>query len=158
MVERSVPKLHTEWNPPEDVGIDCSVEPSMTQQNFKDECDINNIMARYETTGLIEFRNDVESGRYLDLASAVDFHTAQNLVIAAQDAFMSIPPDIRAKFDNDAAKFLAFVEDPKNAQALVDLGLATSLAATAAQAAPAPSGADKDSSQGAGSPKDPQAT
>ena len=49
MAKRDV-VVHSEAFLPDDEGIDCSVEESMTQQEFRDECDINVIMRRYDLT------------------------------------------------------------------------------------------------------------
>ena len=54
----------------------------------------------------------------------MDYHEAQNIVINAQNQFNALNASLRKKFDNDPALFLAFAEDPKNAQELVTLGLA----------------------------------
>ena len=37
----------TRYNPPKSKGIEF-VKPSRAQQHFKDECDINNIIAQFE--------------------------------------------------------------------------------------------------------------
>lgn len=116
--------FYTEWNLPPDAGIDCQQEPSVTQQHFKDECDINNIMAQYEATGLLRVSSNYATGRYADLADVEDYHTSLNKVIAAQEAFDDLPSALRSRFDNDPAKFLEFVTDNKNADELVSLGLA----------------------------------
>lgn len=96
---------------------------SRTHQSFQAECDINNIMARYKATGLIEHVKS-HNGDYSDLLSAVDYHSAMNEVIAAQDAFDSLPSAVRAKFSNSPAEFLAFADDPQNFDEMVNLGLA----------------------------------
>ena len=96
---------------------------TMTKQAFKNETDINWILHRYQKTGLIEHVNRLQ-GEYVDLGSSVDYHQASNMLLAAQEAFDSLPSSIRKRFDNDPGSFLAFVEDPKNAQEMVELGLA----------------------------------
>lgn len=96
---------------------------SRTKQAFKDECDINRIMRKYQKTGLISHIR--EGGRWgEDVSNAQDFQTSLNIVIAAQAAFAALPSDIRNKFGNDPKKLLAFIDDPKNEQELVTLGLA----------------------------------
>ena len=46
-----------------------------------------------------------------------------NQIIAAQEAFNSLPSDIRKKFDNDPAEFLEFVSDEKNNDEMIQMGL-----------------------------------
>ena len=46
-----------------------------------------------------------------------------NQIIAEQEAFNSLPSDIRKKFDNDPAEFLEFVSDEKNNDEMIQMGL-----------------------------------
>lgn len=96
--------------------------PSMTQQNFRDETDINLILAKYAKTGLIDHINKY-GGEYADMPNEVDFHAAMNLVTNAQSMFAELPSGIRANFDNDPAQFLDFVDDPENREAAIEMGL-----------------------------------
>lgn len=93
-----------------------------TKQSFKAECDINNIMARYQRTGVLDFLAKHE-GRYADV-SGLDFQTAQDLIVGAKAMFMDLPAKVRSKFENDPGKFLAFMDDPENTQEAIRLGLA----------------------------------
>lgn len=99
--------------------------PSRAKQNFKDECDINKIMAKYEKRGTIEHLNQ-HQGKYGDFIHAQDYHLSLNLLLAADDAFASIPSKIRAKFDNDPAIFLDFAQNPENLDQMISMGLAPS--------------------------------
>lgn len=96
---------------------------SMTKQSFKNECDINGIMAKFEKTGIIEHARNYQ-GDYTDCINISDYHTAHNQILAAQDAFASLPASIRKKFENDPYAFISFAQDPANHQEMVDLGLA----------------------------------
>ena len=97
-------------------------EKGRTQQNFVKECDINTLMAQYEKNGIIDHFNRYK-GEYADVTGTLDFHAAQNAVIAAGEAFMSLPARVRAKFANDPGAFLAFVEDSANEDEMRELGL-----------------------------------
>lgn len=117
-----IPQIFSAYGPkPVDPGIDCSVEPSMTKQSFKDECDINVLMARYGEADLIPFVKQFEPS-YGD-ASAIDFQEAMNVVVSAQDMFDQMPAKLRERFNNSPANFLGFVEDPSNFDEGVKLGL-----------------------------------
>lgn len=97
--------------------------PSLTQQNFKNECDINFIMKRWEKTGeLTHVRSNAPS--YGDFSNLGDYQSSLNVVLAAQEAFDSLPAVVRNRFSNDPAMFVEFVQDPSNADAIVELGLA----------------------------------
>lgn len=97
---------------------------SQTVQSFKDDCDVNLIMKRFERTGMLDHLNQYQGryGDFLDLPQT--YHEAVNQVMAAEEMFMTIPAKVRAMFNNDAGEFLAFVDDPANAEKMVELGLA----------------------------------
>jgi phage internal scaffolding protein len=94
---------------------------SLTQQHFKEECDVINIIKRHDRNGIIEH---VQRGqaRYGDFSEVEDYREALDLVRDAQDEFMTIPSDIRKKFDNDPGKFYEFVSNPDNKEELKTMG------------------------------------
>ena len=112
-------------------GLACE-EPSLAQQHFKDECDINNILRQFNITGLLP--ESPLSPRYGDFTGIGDYHTALNRVIAAQDEFEALPAQIRARFNNDPAELIEFLEDDKNRPEAESLGLVDSGAAEAVEA------------------------
>lgn len=67
----------------------------------------------------------------------MSYHEAKNLIINAENQFNSLDAAVRIKFENDPAQFLSFVEDPKNAQELVKLGLAVAIPEAPSPAVPA---------------------
>lgn len=97
--------------------------PSMTKQEFKDECDINTIMAKYMQTGIIDFVNKHQA-QYADVA-AIDFQTALDQVNQAQNMFDDLPSKIRERFQNNPGAFIDFMSNPDNGPEMVSLGLAT---------------------------------
>lgn len=98
--------------------------PSMTRQEFAEESDINTLMARYEKTGIFPGQMNAAEPRYLDLTGMPDFQEAMHMLIAAEEAFMSLPATVRRDFDNDPGKFVAFAEDRENLPKLREWGLA----------------------------------
>lgn len=113
-------------------GLACE-EPSLAQQHFKDECDINNILRQFNITGLLP--ESPLSPRYGDFSGISDYHTALNRVIAAQDEFDGLPAQIRARFDNDPAKLIEFMENEQNRPEAEKLGLVEKAAAEVVEAA-----------------------
>lgn len=97
-------------------------EKTMTKQSFKDECDINTIMAKYQTTGLIEHVQNVQ-GAYGDFTSVEDYQLSLNQVIEAQAAFDNLPAKIRDRFANDPARLMSFLQDETNLDEARSLGL-----------------------------------
>lgn len=97
-------KIRSAYQPRERVPTDCGLV-RMTKQEFKDECDINNIVKKFERDQLVDHVMAVQ-GRYGDFGEAGTFHEAMNTVRDAQEMFESVPAAIRAEFGNDPGAFL----------------------------------------------------
>lgn len=102
-------------------GLDCSGDPSMTQQQFRDEVDINVMVERFQRTGLPE-APAVPPG-VQDFTDVHDFRSAMQVVVDARVAFSGLSSGIRARFHNDPAEYLAFVYDADNRAEAVKLGM-----------------------------------
>ncbi|WNK13539.1 MAG: internal scaffolding protein [Microvirus sp.] len=94
--------------------------PGRTKQEFKDDCDINTLMAKYLRTGQMDHVNQMLP-QFHDV-SDIDFQAAQNLIADAATLFEGIPSAIRNRFDNDPGKLLDWVHNPANAKEASDLG------------------------------------
>ena len=101
-------------------GLACE-EPTLAQQQFKDECDINNILRQFNVTG--QLPDAPLSPRYGDFTGIGDYKTALDRVIAAEEEFMSLPAQIRARFNNDAAELIQFLDQDENRAEAEKLGL-----------------------------------
>lgn len=99
-----------------------NVEDSKTQQQFKDECDINNIMKKYSDTGVFTHLTS-KSGAYGDFTEIPDYQGSLDTVLRAQDAFSSLPADVRYRFGNDPGSLISFLADDKNYEEALKLGL-----------------------------------
>jgi len=97
-------------------------EPSLTKQSFTKECDINNIMRKYQKTGAIDHVNKHEAS--YGYATSDDFTASMEIVARGKTMFEELPSSIRTKFENDPAKFLDFVQDEENTKEMQELGLA----------------------------------
>lgn len=97
-------------------------EVRRTKQEFKDDCDINNILRKFRKTGVLEHVR--KHGPEYGFAPAVDYHEAMNLVLKADAMYADLPSDLRKRF-KDPAEFLEFVQDPENAEEMLELGLRT---------------------------------
>lgn len=98
-------------------------KPSMTKQSFREECQIKNIMKKYEKTGIITHVKN-HGARYGDFSSHDDYLTALTSVISAQKMFDELPSAVRKKFKNKPEEFLEFVQDPDNLDEMREMGLA----------------------------------
>lgn len=102
-------------------------KPSMTKQSFKKDCDVNEIVKKFKRVVGVDYLTRFQGtsgGTFGDFSGVTDYQSALARVDRANEAFMSLPAKIRAQFKNDAGEFLAFVQDTKNAEALVKMGLA----------------------------------
>ncbi len=97
-------------------------KPSLTQQHFKDECDINKIIERFTRTGLLP-QYPGEDMQFGDYTTSVDYHEAMTIIVQAQQQFEALPSSVRDKFDNSPAKMLNFVSKKENIEESVKLGL-----------------------------------
>lgn len=106
-------------------GPKVSCGKSMAQQNFKAECDINNIMKKYETTGYLTdpLNPGTRQPLFGDYTDLPDYQTAQNIIVEGREAFASLPSRLRKRFDNDPVTLLQFLSDPANHDECVELGL-----------------------------------
>lgn len=94
-------------------------EPSRTVNSQAYEADINNMVA-----GLTPFTQSKRGSYYInetDLPQNYEDHF--NAVLAAQDTFMQLPPDVRERFGNDPAALAAALADPSRRRELEDLGV-----------------------------------
>ncbi|WNK13724.1 MAG: internal scaffolding protein [Microvirus sp.] len=101
-------------------------DPSLTQQQFLDDCDINFMVSRLASTGLIDQVNDKQ---YLDLTdlSVNDYHSALNTINSANDKFDLLPSSIRNEFSNDPTNLLYFLADDTNRKKAETLGLVNAI-------------------------------
>lgn len=118
--------------------------PSMTKQEFAKQCDINNIIKEFSLTGQINHINAAAAqGAFLDLPDSVDYQEHLHTIMAAEAAFAALPAKMRDRFQGDPATFLAFVQDPKNADELIELGIRERPPRTNPSSPPAPSAPDQ---------------
>jgi len=91
------------------------------KQSFKQECDINQIMAKYQKTGLVTHFNEHKAN--YGFAPALDYREALEKIRTADEMFSELPSSIRKKFDNKPERFLAFTENPDNRSQMALMGL-----------------------------------
>lgn len=97
-------------------------KPSKTKQAFAQECDVNNIIKKYNGVPILP--SALQSvAQYGDFSEVSSFDDAHNQVIAAEHAFKALPSKIRSFFHNDPANLLEALKNPKMETELVELGL-----------------------------------
>lgn len=102
-------------------GLACT-DASLTQQDQKEDADINVLVRRFGVTG--EMPISTRMPMYQDFADVFDFRTAVETVKQAEEAFLQVPAEIRARFHNDPGAFAEFCEKPENLPELRKMGLA----------------------------------
>lgn len=102
-------------------GLSC-LDPSLTQQSFASEADINTIVDRFMKSGVLPTPSVMP--QYIDFEGVFDYHSAMNVVRQADEAFMRLDARTRARFNNSPQLFLEFFADPANSEEAIRLGLA----------------------------------
>lgn len=115
-------------------------EETLAQQHFKEQCDINRIVAQYAKTGLVPQSTATPMAE--DFVGITDYHTAMNAIRRGDEAFSALSADVREKFKNDAGRFVDFCLDPANLDEVIALGLAPQRAAVEAVPPPVLTGGD----------------
>jgi hypothetical protein len=99
-------------------------DESLTEQSHVKETDVNQIVKRHGKD-LIQKANELMSTNFqMDNIPGNDFHESMMIIQKASKSFSQMPSQVRKQFDNDPAKFLDFVQNPANAEAMVTMGLA----------------------------------
>lgn len=122
----------------------------ITKQEFKAECDINNIIKQFQMTGIVNHINNAQP-IFDDLPDSIDYQESIAIARRAEEAFDALPSKVRDYFGNDPQRFLAAFNDESQIGKLRELGLvqplpdeamripqAPSFGATPGEAAPAP--------------------
>ena len=100
--------------------LECK-DKSLTQQQFRDECDINNIMKKAEKTGL--FPVCKAQPVYGDFSKRMSTLEAMNFAATIKRQFAALPVEIRSRFDHNVANLVEFLADEKNLEESYKLGL-----------------------------------
>lgn len=113
-------KIYTRFNPPPCASLKCK-DASLTRQEFVQEADLNNIMKRYAAG--MPLPTGHRMPMYGDFSDVPDYQRSFEIVAHAQDAFMALPSEVRRRFGDDPSNLIAFLQDEKNRDEAVKLGL-----------------------------------
>ena len=91
--------------------LECK-DPSLAQQSFKDDADINVLLERFKVTGMMP--QGIVLPQYGDFTGVTDYQSAANALLRANDEFMKLPANLRARFENSPQKFLEFCSVKEN--------------------------------------------
>lgn len=103
--------------------IQINEEPSLTQQHFAEDADLNVIMRRYGVTDGAIPPAVTDPSYFGDFSDVPDFRTAMDRLHNAKEHFSALPANIRNRFGNDMAQLHDFVHNPENFDEAIKLGL-----------------------------------
>lgn len=112
---------------------------TLASQASADEADINKIVAR-----ILKGQTVLASDGQPFYGDVSEFGGLQEAIIKVQEAeelFMQYPAEIRGKFENDPVKMVEFLEDPKNLDEAIKMGLANPKPVTEKPPVPEPAAA-----------------
>lgn len=100
--------------------IDAS-QPILTEQEHKNSCDINYIVAQFHKTGI--FPPNTKIASYADNTNTPTLEDAFRTVSEARESFLDLPANIRRLMDNDPSKMEEFLRDDANTDILIKYGI-----------------------------------
>jgi len=121
---------------------------SVTRQEFKKDCDINEILKTYKLTG--KLYQTMQNPEYGDFSATQSYIDALDIVHKAEIQFNSLSASLRDRFKNSPAALLDFVNNASEAD-LETIGLIEKTPAAPAAGVP-PAGAGGQAPGGATTP------
>lgn len=116
-----MPDFYTKFAPPPSPVRDIGGK-SLTRQEFRDECDINTIVAR-AGAGLVSLSVPA-APLFTDVSDIpCDYQECLDRLYAADEMFSSLPSRVRERFNNSARDLFDFLGDAANREEAVKLGL-----------------------------------
>lgn len=95
---------------------------SMTQQHFAEEVDINNIVAKYNRSGIITHVRAAQE-KFGPLPELSEYAVHLDKVAKAQQAFEMLPAELRNHFNNSIPGFFKYISEEKNFDQCVEWGI-----------------------------------
>lgn len=107
--------------------VDFKDAPHLTADEFKQEADINFLLARYVKTGSLYTADEMLKAkarpRFGDFTGIPDYHESLNKMNAALELFQELPLKIRQRFHDSPVELLAFLQDENNRAEAETLGI-----------------------------------
>lgn len=113
-------KHRHQYNPEETPGILFEGQ-GKTHQEHREDCDIMTIVSRFRKSGALPFNR--EEPMYGDFDTGMDFHTAMDRILEAEQSFDRLPSAVRALCENDPGKFLDMLNDEESVKKMQEAGL-----------------------------------
>lgn len=150
------PKVRTRFDRLRRVVVEATPpEKSLTQQQFKDECDMNRIVKnalrgvapRFQTQGVPQY------GEFADIP--VDLTEVYNVVARAEESFNTLPAGLRAELGNDPSRFNELTREQAERYKLLKAHQEPPMSDDPPPASPPPKAAPKAGQAAPKAPKEP---
>lgn len=106
-------KFYTQWKKPDDKTGKHFYKPSLTDQSFAYDADINNIV---NGIGIVP-QVAQQPPQFGQEFNPDFFQNALNVVANAKSEFEKLPAIVRKEFNNDINQFVEFIDNPDEANA-----------------------------------------
>lgn len=100
--------------------IKTSDKPSLTDESFKDECDISLMIERFKVNKIPPRTVNIAYGYS---PSVEDLENAKYIMAETKSNFEALPAKIRDEFGNDVSNYLSYISDKSNLQDCYERGL-----------------------------------
>lgn len=100
--------------------VECKDE-SRTVQDEAEDADINVLVKRFGLLGAIKPLDRIPINE--DFEGVFNYQDALDKLRAADDQFMTLPAEVRRRFDHDPGEFIEFCSNPANLPELEKMGL-----------------------------------
>jgi hypothetical protein len=97
----------------------------VTEQSHKKMCDVNNIIRKYDKTGLLTHVSNMEYR--FGAMSSMDFKQMNDQIAEFKSNVEALPSSIRKELGVTPMNVLKWFEDPKNRDRAIELGLISNL-------------------------------
>lgn len=117
----NIHNFNSNYSQKQRVSLSFPSDSPYTKQEFRDECDINVLMSKYQSSGELPVINQT-APQYLD-ATGFDYQMHMQFIAGANSLFQELPSEIRNRFSNDPAQFLDFTSNENNRAEMHEMGL-----------------------------------
>lgn len=111
------------------------VGESMTKQEFAQDTDVNFIVRKFQTTGVLTHTSKAKP-IYADVSTQSSLHAAMNEMRMAEEGFAALPSEIRDAARNDPAVLLEMLATEDGQAVLVEAGMELQLGLPDSEEAP----------------------
>lgn len=116
-------KIRNKFSPKKSVPLIQKL-PSRAQEHYQNDQNVNHIMAKYRKTGdaSLLLKVKTEYGTFENF-EGLSKHVSK--LARAEEAFAALPQSIQKQFNWQPGEMLEFIDDPKNKEAAIKMGLFT---------------------------------